>query len=135
MASSHFNFIAFIVASVVYFLIGWLWYSNVLFSKAWQRETGVAMGGGKATPPVLPMVGQFVSSALFALGIYMVVMLGCFSDVKGALITAVSIIGFFVVPINSGTLFFKNKPVLFFIEAGYQSFSAIVLAMILALWK
>jgi hypothetical protein len=65
----------------------------------------------------------------------MVVMLGQFTDIKGAFIAAVSVIGFFVAPINSGNLFFKNKAVLFFIEAGYQSVGAVVVAIILALWK
>jgi hypothetical protein len=131
----HFNILAFIVSGIVYFLIGWLWYSNALFAKPWAKETGVQMGGKQSTPPVLPMLGQLVSSFLYALGVYMVIMLGQFTDVKGALIAAVSVIGFFIAPINSGNLFFKNKAALFFIEAGYQSVGAVVLAIIFALWK
>lgn len=35
------NWIAVLVAAVACFLLGGLWYSPVLFGKAWQRETGL----------------------------------------------------------------------------------------------
>jgi hypothetical protein len=35
------NWIAIVVAAVASFLLGGLWYSPVLFAKAWQREAGV----------------------------------------------------------------------------------------------
>ncbi|HLA71864.1 MAG TPA: DUF1761 domain-containing protein [Steroidobacteraceae bacterium] len=35
------NWIAIIVAAVACFLLGSLWYSPVLFGKAWQREAGL----------------------------------------------------------------------------------------------
>ena len=36
------NWIAVIVAALASFLLGGLWYSPVLFGKAWQRETGLS---------------------------------------------------------------------------------------------
>jgi hypothetical protein len=129
----HFNVWAYIVAGIVYYLIGWLWYSPVLFVKPWSREAGVQMQGGKS--PVLPMICQLVSTFLFVLGIYMVVMLGNFEGVKGGLIAGISIALFFVLPVNSGNLFFKNKVLLFWIESGYQAAGSLVCALILAIWK
>jgi hypothetical protein len=35
------NWIAVLVAAVACFLLGGLWYSPLLFGKAWQRETGL----------------------------------------------------------------------------------------------
>lgn len=35
------NWIAIVVAAVASFLLGGLWYSPVLFAKAWQREAGI----------------------------------------------------------------------------------------------
>src|SRR5690349_4926191 len=35
------NWIAVLVAGVASFVLGGLWYSPVLFGKAWQRETGL----------------------------------------------------------------------------------------------
>lgn len=37
----EFNWIAVLVAAVACFLLGGLWYSPLLFGKAWQRETGL----------------------------------------------------------------------------------------------
>jgi hypothetical protein len=85
--------------------------------------------------PAMPMLGQVVSTALFALGIYMLVMLGNFTGARGALTAGLSGIAFFVIPINSGNLFFKNKSLLFLIEAGYQAIGALLIAFILALWQ
>jgi len=36
------NWIAVVVAALASFLLGGLWYSPVLFGKAWQRETGLS---------------------------------------------------------------------------------------------
>jgi hypothetical protein len=35
------NWLAVLIAAVASFLLGGAWYSNALFGKAWQRETGV----------------------------------------------------------------------------------------------
>jgi hypothetical protein len=35
------NWLAVVVAAIACFLLGGLWYSPVLFGKAWQRETGL----------------------------------------------------------------------------------------------
>ena len=34
------NWIAIVAAAILSFLLGGLWYSPVLFGKAWQREVG-----------------------------------------------------------------------------------------------
>jgi hypothetical protein len=35
------NYLEIIVAAIVYFMLGWVWYS-FLFSKAWMREMGIS---------------------------------------------------------------------------------------------
>ena len=44
------NWIAIVVAAVGSFVLGGLWYSPVLFGKAWQREAGLT--DEKLTRPV-----------------------------------------------------------------------------------
>lgn len=39
------NWLAVIVAAVAAFLVGALWYSPLLFAKAWQREVGITDAG------------------------------------------------------------------------------------------
>lgn len=130
--AAHFNVLAFIVSGIVYYLIGWLWYSP-LFGKAWAEQTGTKMDG--STMAGLPMLGQLVATFLLTLGVYMVVMLGGFGDIKGALIAGLSITAFFIIPINAGKLLFLNKSKLFLIDVGYYGIGAIVSAIILAFWK
>ncbi|MCI4427830.1 MAG: DUF1761 domain-containing protein, partial [Burkholderiales bacterium] len=42
MALSDLNFVAIVVAAAVTFLLGGLWYSPILFAKAWMREAGLS---------------------------------------------------------------------------------------------
>jgi hypothetical protein len=133
--SGSFAFLPYIVASIVYFLIGWLWYTP-LFGKAWSKEVGVSMGGGSGGGAMfLLMLGQLVSSFLYVLGVYMVLMLGKFYSFGGALTVGASVGGCFALSINSGKLLFQSKPRLFFIDAGYAIVGAFVAALILAFWK
>ena len=39
------NYVAILVAAVVYFLLGWAWYSDALFGKPWRKLNGLS---GKA---------------------------------------------------------------------------------------
>jgi uncharacterized membrane protein YjfL (UPF0719 family) len=37
----HVNYIAVLVAAIVVFVLGWLWYSPLLFYKPWMRARGM----------------------------------------------------------------------------------------------
>ena len=37
----HVNYLAVLVAAVVVFILGWLWYSPLLFYKPWMRLRGL----------------------------------------------------------------------------------------------
>src|SRR5438034_9121934 len=47
----HVNYLAVLVAAVAVFVLGWLWYSPLLFFKPWMRRRGMdpeaAMAGAK----------------------------------------------------------------------------------------
>jgi hypothetical protein len=131
--SASFALLPYIVSSVLYFVIGWIWYTP-LFGKAWAKETGVSMGGGGGGMFFL-MVGQLVSSFLYVTGVYMVLMIGNFYSFGGALTVGASVGGFFALSLNSGKLLFQSKPRLFFIDAGYAIVGAFAAALILAFWK
>ena len=137
MPNATFAVLPFIVSSIVYFGIGALWYTP-LFGKAWAKEVGMSMGGGDGATRgkfVAGMVGQFVSSFLFVAGVYMVIMLGNFYSLHGALKAGAAVSAFFVLSVNSGKLLFQGKPKLFFIDAGYGVVGAFASALILAFWR
>ena len=60
------NWLAVVVAAVLYFLLGGLWYSPVFLGKPWMRATGMEMPEeGKGPPPVIyiaPLLGYLVSA-------------------------------------------------------------------------
>ncbi len=135
MATASFAVLPYIVTSIVYFAIGALWYTP-LFGKAWSKQVGMDMGGGgMGARFVLGMIGQLVSSFLYVAGVYMLLMIGNFYSLGGALIVGGSVSAFFVLSVNSGKLLFQGKPKLFFIDAGYGLVGAFVAAIILAFWK
>lgn len=127
---SHINYLAVIVATVVYFLIGFIWYTP-LFGKKWAELAGVKMGGGS----VVPMIAEFIISFVFALGIAVMIQIMNKSGVLTGIVSALGIIIFYLLPANSGTWSFKGKPALFWIEFGYQSIGALVIGIILGIWK
>ena len=137
MQSATFAVLPYIVSSIVYFAIGALWYTP-LFGKAWAKEVGRDMGAsmeGVMGQFILGMIGQLVSSFLYVAGVYMLIMLGNFYSLGGALIAGASVSAFFVLSVNSGKLLFQAKPRLFFIDAGYGVIGAFAAALILAFWR
>jgi hypothetical protein len=137
MSSPAFAVLPYIVSSLVYFVIGALWYTP-LFGKAWAKEVGRSMEGsmaGKWGEFAAGMLGQLVSSFLYVAGVYMILMLGKFEGLGGALTVGASVAAFFVLSINSGKLLFQGKPRLFFIDAGYGVVGAFAAALILAFWR
>jgi len=59
------NWVAVIVASLVSFVFGWLWYSPMLFGGTWSKLSGMKMGGDKEGM-WMPMVWMFVATLALA---------------------------------------------------------------------
>ncbi|HVH31601.1 MAG TPA: DUF1761 domain-containing protein [bacterium] len=64
----HVNFLAVVVAAVAVFVLGWLWYSPLLFYKPWMRLRGkdpaAAMAGAKM--PVGKLLIELVRCLILA---------------------------------------------------------------------
>lgn len=66
MDPAKLNYLAIFAAAVSMFLVGGLWYSPVLFGKAWQRETGLSDEELKQRNPARVFGPAFVLSLLMA---------------------------------------------------------------------
>ncbi|MGJ8534612.1 MAG: DUF1761 domain-containing protein [Alphaproteobacteria bacterium] len=64
--TSNVNWLAVIIGTIVSFIIGWLWYSPILFGKKWAEGSGVELGTASSMP-VAAMVTQLVSTFFLAL--------------------------------------------------------------------
>lgn len=124
------NYLAVLICALIYFFIGFIWYS-VLFGKLWAKEMGVAIPD---KPQIFPLVGQFLSTFLYTLGIaVMIKMYGTPGICNGILIGLLVTI-FFVIPINSGNLVFAGRTKLFFIDVCERAVGSIVTGIILSIW-
>ena len=65
-AITHLNYVAVIVTAVAGFLIGWLWYSPVLFAKPWMAEMKITDEMMKAAV-AKGMAGFFIKAFLCTL--------------------------------------------------------------------
>ena len=134
----HVNYLAIVVAAVVVFILGWLWYSPLLFYKPWMRArgldpaaamTGAKMPGGKLVVEllrcfVLAFIVAHLASALGIIGSFGAVHLGLFLW-----------IGFPVV-LLTGSVLWDNVPVkVAAIHAGDWLVKLLVISLIVSLWR
>jgi hypothetical protein len=125
------NFSAVIVAAIVYYIIGFLWYTK-LFAEIWRSETG---SPPDPKPGPVALIGQLGSTLLYALGIAIVMKLSGLPDAGGGVFAGVFVAICFAVPINSGNLFFTGKRKLFLLDVSERLIGSIVVGMILGLWR
>jgi hypothetical protein len=127
------NYFAVAAGALATFVVGGLWYSPVLFGKAWQRETGLSdeqLARGNmlrifGIAFVLSLVAAFVF-ALF-LGPRPSMPLGLGAGFSAGLCWVASSFG-----INY--LFARRSLRLFLIDGGYHTLQFTLIGVILALW-
>lgn len=129
----EFNLWAVIAAAVSSFVLGGLWYSPLLFGRAWQRATGLSdaqlQGGNMALIFGLSLLLALIASFVFAmfLGPRPPLALGLGAGFSAGLCWVSASFG-----INY--LFERKSLKLFLINAGYHTLQFTVIGLILALW-
>lgn len=129
---SNVNYLAVVVAAVSSLLIGGVWFSPILFAKAWQREAGltdeqVARGAGKA------IAGAFVLALIISLNLGM--FLGPHAGIAwGAGAGALAGIGWATASLATVYLFERRSTMLIVIDGGYLAVSYAVMGAIIGVW-
>jgi hypothetical protein len=129
----EFNIWAVLTAAAASFVLGGLWYSPVLFGKAWQREVGLSdaqlAGGNMALIFGLSFVLSVIAAFVFAmfLGPRPPLALGLGAGFSAGLCWVGASFG-----INY--LFERKSFKLFAINAGYHTLQFTIIGLILALW-
>ena len=134
----HVNYIAVLVAAIVVFVLGWLWYSPLLFYKPWMRARGmdpaVAMAGAKMPTGklVIELVRCFVLAYIVA---HFVAALGI-TNWLGAVHFGIFLwIGLPVI-LLVGSILWENTPVkVAAIHAGDWLVKLLVIPIIVTLWQ
>ena len=129
----EFNILAVLTAAATSFVLGGLWYSPMLFGKAWQRQTGLSdeqlRGGNMALIFGLSFVLSLAAALVFAmfLGPRPPLALGLGAGASAGLFWVSSSFG-----INY--LFERKSLKLFLINAGYHKLQFTLIGLILELW-
>lgn len=140
LPSVNVNYLAILVASVVSFLLGWLWHSPVLFGKMYMKLSNMdkmdkkkmdAMKKGMGQSLFFQFVVTLVTAYVLA---YFLNYAGAKTIVDGAMVGLWAWIGF-VATVMIGMVIWERKPFkLFLINAGHVLVSLVVMGAILAVW-
>ena len=134
----HVNYLAVLVAAVAVFVLGWLWYSPLLFYKPWMRLRGMdpvaAMAGAKM--PAGKLLIELVRCLVLAYVIARFVALLGVGSWLGAVHFGLSLwIGFPVI-LLIGSILWENTPVkVAAIHAGDWLVKMLVIPIIVSVWQ
>lgn len=135
---SHVNWLAVLVATVAYFMLGALWYSKALFGTVWARlvkldmnnpDLKKGMGGMMASTFVLMFIVTFGLEVL-------IVKIGFAQDfmygIKLGLITGLA---FATTAVSINYVYERRPSNLYLINNGYHVIGHVLVATILVLWR
>jgi len=136
MQFSEINYLAVALATVLAFVFGMLWYSPLMFAKAWMAGHGYTeedlerMQAGMAPTYALSFVCWFVMATVLAL------IAPHFGEGVGATLHMGALLWLgFSATIGLTNNRFSDKPLsLWVIDAGYQLGSIALMAVVLGLW-
>jgi hypothetical protein len=135
------NFFAVLLAAISTMVVGFLWYSPILFAKPWMREMGYDLNDQvkvkemqKSAGPAY--FGSFLASLVTA---FILALFFHWLHVEslhyGLLVGFHVWLGFVATVQLTGVLFMKQSMKLFAINTGYQLVCYLVMGAILAAWR
>lgn len=124
------NYWGVLIATIVYYLLGALWYSPLLFGHAWAKHEGIEVGEIK--PHAGPFIGEFVLDFIlaFVLAIFIAIA-GINRWQDGMLLALWAWIGFVAVPHLSAVLWTGKSIKRFFINAGFPLIGMLIMGAII----
>jgi hypothetical protein len=128
------NWLAVIVATLLYFFLGALWYSPVLFAKKWMELRNISENDIDGPNPVIFIYSfllQFI--AVSSLALFITVM-GVESAVHGALVGFGAGAGILFSLAGTTGIFTELKIQLHFLDSGYHVIGLTIAGIILGLW-
>jgi Protein of unknown function (DUF1761) len=134
---SDLNWLAVIVATIVFFALGALWYAPPVLGRTWQRASGAEMPEGQR-PGIAFYLGPLVTCFLSTVATAMLALTTATDTLGEAIVLGVVVgIGYAAAVAFVGGIFDPHKPqplVWFAIFSGYQLVGLLIVATIVALW-
>lgn len=126
------NFFAVVVASIAAMLVGFIWYSQILFGKQWMKLSGNNMQGpGMVKTFAAVFLATLISAYILSIFIHYA---GAYSWLLGAKTGLWAFLGF-VMPTTLANHLFSKKPLhLYLIQSGHHLIALMIMGAILASW-
>jgi hypothetical protein len=133
---SQANWLSIIAAGIAYFLLGWLWFSPLLFAKAW----GSLQQRDLSTVDRKDALRSMAASFIVTFAVVIAVDLFCFalgaSTALGGLKVGLALaLGLMAATYAISFAYSGKKWALYLIETGYQACAIVLSAVILAVWR
>lgn len=134
MPSVEINVVTILIAAVVNMVVGFVWYSPILFAKQWSKLTGRKaneMGDGTSTYAITTL-GAIVQALILA---HFVAYAGATTASKGAIVGFWLWLGFVAIPQKVNTLFAGTRKKLWAINTGYFLVVLLINGALFAAWR
>ena len=129
------NYLAVLIAAVITFVIGGLWYSPAMFGRRWMMAVGKTEEECKKGNRSVALIGAFVAALMMA---YVLAIFIGFAQaqtiLQGVTIGLWSWVGFVAAPTLSNYLFSGWPRDLYLINNTYYLVSLLVMGALLAMW-
>lgn len=128
--------LAVLVAAMVYFVLGGLWYSPVMFAKPWMAlvgtsEEAIRQKGGVATAYLVAIVCSLIIAFVLAIFVEQQPSATLFSGAQTGLLAGLGLVA--MTAFTTST--FEGRPLkLFLIDAGYNVVGFVLAGAILGAW-
>lgn len=120
------SWVAVVVGAVAAFVVGWLWYSPMVFGKPWAAGNGVELGSASAMP-----VGAMAAQAV---GLLLMSWFVGVTAVESKLLTFILAVIAFGVIGASGAMFARKPASVVGIDFGYLIAAAVVMFLAQAIF-
>ena len=131
------NWLAVIVATIVYFALGGVWFANAVLGKAWQRAGGFEIPADQRPGPAY-FIGPFITCLITTIAVAMLAKASGTDTVgEGIVLGLVTGVGIATAVLAVGGLFDPQKAnprTWVAISAGYHVVGLLIASVILAVW-
>jgi hypothetical protein len=128
------NIWAILIITVIYFILGALWYSKLLFGKIWAKAMNFNIDELRMKPTYF--IGAAIAAFLTTLAL--AVILEFFSEVEaftGVVLGLIVGVGF-VITIGFYDVIYEDKNIkAYAVDAGYHLVALLIAGLILGVWK
>lgn len=134
---NHVNWLAVLVATLAYFILGAIWYSKPLFATKWASLVGIDMNKpdkGKGLGKM--MLATFILIAIACIALALLVVRMDLTILSSALrLGALTGLCFATTAVSISFIYESRPTALYFIDCGYHLVGHLAAAIILVMWR